>query len=256
MSGQDPCIYLEDLYKSYIPPLSMGRLLTFRWGRRPVEALKGITISFAPSKVHGLVGPNGAGKTTLLQLISGLLLPTKGKVLVHGLDTRRARRRVAQIVGYCISDPRSFFLRLSGRENLLFFAALYGLDKKSRLMRVEELLQAFELEEVSNRQVLSYSEGMKQRLAIARALIHRPKVLLLDEVSRGLDPRLRDKTFQMIQRDLVEGLGTTVLMASHNISEIEALAHKVYVLEKGQIVASGRYEEVKEEIERVFGRPQ
>lgn len=245
-------IRLIGLIKEYVPPLSFKDLLTFHWERQRMTALDGIDLDLAAGRVHAFVGPNGAGKTTLLKLVTGLLQPTDGRVEVLGLDTLRDPLKVRSQVGYCITDPRSFFLRLSGRENLRFFGILQGQRPEVRDRRTEQLLSVLELEPVADRQVLTYSEGMKQRLAIARALLHEPDILLLDEIGRGLDPRLREKIYHMFRKELVEDRGATLVIASHNMDEVKSLAHRVYVMSEGRVVAAGTHDEVATAIDAVF----
>ncbi len=252
MSDPSIAVRFRDLHKDYVPPLTMRRLVTFRWRRDRVPAVCGVEEDLEAGRVHAFVGPNGAGKTTLLQLVCALLWPTRGVVEVLGADTRRDPGGVRARVGYCITEPRSFFSRLSGRENLRFFAALHRLAGRRGAERVGRLLRDLELEPVADRTVLSYSEGMKQRLAIARALLHEPRVLLLDEVGRGLDPRLRKKVFQHVREDLVRAQGVTVLMASHNLDEVAALADRVFVMDRGHVVASKNFEAVRGAISKVF----
>lgn len=245
-------VRLDGLRKEYVPPLPFKALLTFRWQRNPVMAIDHLDLDLPRGRVHAFVGPNGAGKTTLLKLVTGLLQPTRGRVEVLGHDTLKQPTLVRRSVGYCITDSRSFFLRLSGRENLRFFAILQGLAHARREQRIVELLDSMELGDVADRQVLTYSEGMKQRLAIARALLHGPEVLLLDEIGRGLDPRLREKVYRMFREDLVDGRGATLLMASHNMDEVATLADRVYVMTGGRLRAEGTHHEVKDVIEEVF----
>ncbi len=252
MTGPSVAVRFRNLHKDYVPPLTMRRLVTLRWRRDRVPAVCGVEGDLEAGRVHAFVGPNGAGKTTLLQLVCALLWPTRGSVEVLGVDTRRDPGAVRALVGYCITEPRSFFLRLSGRENLRFFAALHRRTGRRGAERVGRLLRDLELDPVADRTVLSYSEGMKQRLAIARALLHEPRILLLDEVGRGLDPRLREKVFRHVREDLVRGHGVTVLMASHNLDEVAALADRVFVMDRGRVAACGDYEEVRGAIEKVF----
>lgn len=251
MDHLGPAIDIADLRKEYVPSLSFGRLLTFRWTREPIVAIERLDLAVETGRVTAIVGPNGAGKTTLLKLVGGLLLPTAGTLRVLGADSARNPERVRAAVGYCMTEGRSFFLRLSGRENLRFFAALHSLSGRARDERVAGLMDAMELTEVADRQVLSYSDGMKQRLALARALLGAPRVLLLDEISRGLDPRLRDKVHRHV-RDLAAVDGVTLLMASHNLDEVKALAHRVLVMDRGRILADGTYDSVAPAVAEVF----
>jgi len=243
---------MTGLGKDYVPPLTFKNLFTLDWRRRPMTAVENVNLNLFQGGVHAFVGPNGAGKTTLLKLVTGLLQPTRGTVEVLSMDTMRDPVRVRSFVGYCITDSRSFFLRLSGRENLRFFGALQGFEKRERDHRVARLLSDMELDDVADRQVMTYSEGMKQRLAIARALLHEPRVLLLDEIGRGLDPRLREKIYRMFREEQVEGRGATLLMASHNLEEVATLADQVYVMSRGRILASGTLADVQPAIREVF----
>jgi len=248
-------VSMRGITKEYVPPMKLGAILSLRWERERIQALDGIDLDLEQGKVHAFVGPNGAGKTTLLKLVTGLLQPSTGSVVVMGYDTVRQPVEVRARVGYCITDRRSFFLRLSGRENMRFFGTLQGLQGDALNERTGTLLFDMELEDVADRQVMTYSEGMKQRLAIARAFLHEPDVLLLDEIGRGLDPRLRDKVYGMFKHDMVEGRNATLLMASHNMDEVSTLADSVYVMNKGRIVASGTHENVQPAIKDVF-RPE
>lgn len=250
--SKDYAIIADNLVKEFQRPLSFGALFRFRFKRDKTIAISHINERFESGWIHALVGPNGAGKTTFLKVVAGLYLPTKGKMIVLGHDTLKDPLYVRSLVGYCLTDNRSFFLRLSGYENLLFFSALYGLFGKNAKERIYELFSILELDSMMFKPVHSYSEGMKQRLALARALLHKPKILLLDEIGRGLDPRLREKTYRIIREDLVEKQGVTVLIASHNIDEVKAISQRVYIMDKGRFLASGCFSEVEDKIWQVF----
>jgi ABC-2 type transport system ATP-binding protein len=246
-------ISIRGLRKEYVPALGLREILTFRWRSERVVALDGLDLDLAAGRVHALVGPNGAGKTTLLKLVAALIEPTTGSVAVGGLDTRTDGPRVRARIGYAVTEGRSFFLRLSGRENLRFFASLHGLSGRERSARIDAVLDRLELSPVADRKVLSYSEGMRQRLGLARALVHEPAVVLLDEIGRGLDPRLRADVHRMIREDLAGARGVTVVMATHDLREVESLADRVHVLANGRLVASGAWSEVVPDVDRVFG---
>lgn len=248
----DTAVELSNLHKDFLPSLTMKALLTFRWHRERIKALAGVTLSLQSSKIHALVGPNGAGKTTLLKVVAGLLLPTNGRACVLGYDTVSDPVKVRSLVGYCITDSRSFWLRLTGRENLRFFATLYGLHGNSRDERISEVLEELELTHAADNRVLTYSEGMKQRLGLARALVHRPRILLLDEVGRGLDPRLRAKVYTIVRDKLVAKDGVTVVMASHAMEEVASLADHVCVMDRGSVIATGTWNDVQTAVEGVF----
>jgi len=240
-------IVVKEVSKFYVKPVSLRDLFTFFRHRQKIWAVRGVSFQVAPKEIVGIVGPNGAGKTTLLKVISGLLLANSGEVLVCGIPAQRAKH----LVGYCISEARSFFLRLSGIENLRFFSALYGLSFKEAHQRIAWLIETLALDGVAKRQVMSYSEGMKQRLAIARALLHNPRVLLLDEISRGLDPAMRIRLYDLI-RGLAKKEGVAVLIASHNLEEIRDLTDRVYLMKDGVFAGAGTYKELEPLITQTF----
>ncbi|HOU52303.1 MAG TPA: ABC transporter ATP-binding protein [Myxococcota bacterium] len=248
----EAAVEARGLCKDYLPPLTWGAMIRGRFRRTPVRAIEDLDLTIAAGSLVALMGPNGAGKTTLLKLLAGLLLPTAGVLRVLGRDPERSPREVRQQVGYCITEGRSFFLRLSGRENLRFFGTLAGLHGPVRDRRIADLLEELELADVADRQVLSYSDGMRQRLALARSLLHRPRLLLLDEVSRGLDPRLRSRVHRLVREDLARSQRVTVLWASHQVEEVEALSDRVLAMDRGRLVADGTFREVQPVLDSLF----
>ena len=163
----------------------------FPWQSRSedgVTALDRVSLQIPPGEIFGIMGPNGAGKTTLIKVLSTLILPTSGQAFIHGYNLLTQPERVKSLVGLVSGDDRSFYWRLSCRENLLFFAALYNLPPSQARSRIEELSCLLDLEDFLDRRYAQCSSGMKQRLALARSLIHRPRVLLMDEPTKSLDP--------------------------------------------------------------------
>jgi ABC-2 type transport system ATP-binding protein len=152
-----------------------------------VRALRGVDLEVREGEIFGLLGPNGAGKTTLLKILSCLVLPDRGSAKVAGHDVED-ERRVKPEIGLVNTDERSFYWRLNARENLSFFAVLYGVPRNRRAARIDELLARVDLLDAADRPFSGYSSGMKQRMAIARALLHDPPILLMDEPTRSLDP--------------------------------------------------------------------
>lgn len=193
----------------------------------------------APAEVFGLVGPNGAGKTTLLKILSTLLLPDEGTARIDGLDVVREGRKVRHHLGVMLDSERSFYARLNGRQNLEFFAALYELGRNQARRRIEELLKLVGLAEVSERQFMKYSMGMQRRLALARALLPDPAVLLLDEPTRSLDPQTAAALGRLFRDQFAHGQGKTILLASHSLAEVEAICDRLAILRGGEIVALG-----------------
>jgi len=204
--------------------------------RGETVALNDISFAAARAEVLVLLGPNGSGKTTALKLISTMLLPDTGAVRVSGFDARRDAGEVRRQVGIAVAAERSFFPRLSARENLDFFAALDEVSRRERPQRIDEVLHGAGLEEQADTLVMKFSSGMYQRLGIARALMKRPSVLLLDEPSRSLDAANTAHFWSAI-RGLAEQQ-TTVLLATHNFEEAAAVAHRLLLLHRGELLAS------------------
>jgi ABC-2 type transport system ATP-binding protein len=207
-------------------------------------ALQAVSLEVSAGSIVGLLGPNGAGKTTLLKILAGLILPTAGTARVGGWDTRADERKVKGALGLMTSDERSFYWRLTGRQNLRFFGSLHGLHGRTLEERIRYLLHRLELEEPADKPFGDYSSGMKQRLAMARALLHDPPVLLLDEPTRSLDPISAKHLRRFIADELHGREGKALLLATHNLPEAEQLCERVAVLSGGRILAAGRAEEL------------
>ena len=201
-------------------------------------AVSDVSFHVPKGEVFVILGPNGSGKTTTLKLVSTVLLPDSGRVLVEGFDTRLHPECVRARIGFAVASERSFFPRLTARENLDFFAALDDVPRRLRRMQVDCMLERVELTEVADTLVMKFSSGMYQRLAIARALIKKPSVILLDEPTRSLDPGSATNFWQLV-RDLA-GAGAAVLLSSHRFSEAAEVADSVAVLQQGKLVAMRR----------------
>ncbi|MGB9234939.1 MAG: ABC transporter ATP-binding protein [Terriglobales bacterium] len=197
-------------------------------------ALSDVSFSAAATEVIALLGPNGSGKTTALKLISTMLLPDAGSVRVGGFDSQRESGKVRRQVGIAVATERSFFPRLSARENLDFFAALDEVPRRERDRRIEEVLCDTGLDEQADTLVMKFSSGMYQRLGLARALIKRPSVLLLDEPTRSLDAAATSRLWATIRA--LAGQSTTVFLATHNFAEAAALADRLLFLNRGAVV--------------------
>ena len=209
--------------------------LVRRYGGR--EALRGVSVTAEPGELLGLLGPNGAGKTTLLTLLAGLSSPDGGCVRLDGeLLTPRAQRLRAR-VGLATQDL-AIYPELSAAENLHFFGRLYGLRGADLNARVDELLAAVELSGRATDRAGEFSGGMKRRLNLAAAIVHRPTILLLDEPTTGVDPQSRNHLFEQVRRLNREGL--TVIYTSHYMEEVQALCPRVAILDHGRIIASDR----------------
>jgi ABC-2 type transport system ATP-binding protein len=210
-----------------------GFFLTWR-KRVETHALRGISLDVFPGEVMALLGPNGSGKSTTLKLVSTLLLPDRGRVIVQGADTRADSHTVQRQVGFALAAERSFFPRLTVRENLDFFAALEDVARCERPARIHSALCDIGLRDAANKQVLTLSSGMYQRLGIARALVKKPSVLLLDEPTRSLDASAASQLWKRLR--FISGSGVTVLLATHNFAEAVAVADRIAVLRDGELL--------------------
>jgi ABC-2 type transport system ATP-binding protein len=199
-------------------------------------ALKDVSFSAARAEVLALLGPNGSGKTTALKLISTMLLPDAGSVRVGGFDARHNAGEVRRQVGIAVATERSFFPRLSARENLELFAALDEVPRSGRAQRIQQVLCDTGLEEQADTLVMKFSSGMYQRLGIARALVKRPGVLLLDEPTRSLDAANTAHFWSTIRA--LARQETTVLLATHNFAEAAAVADRLLLLHRGELLAN------------------
>jgi ABC-2 type transport system ATP-binding protein len=195
-----------------------------------VAALAGVDLAVRPGEVFGLLGHNGAGKTTTIRVLTGRTRPTLGSATVHGIDVVTRREEVRRLVNLVFED-QNLYDRLTGRENLRVFCRLYG----APLDRADALLEAVDLTDAARRKVKTYSTGMRQRLLIARSLVNRPRVLFLDEPTRGLDP-VSSRTLHALVRDLAAE-GTTIFLTTHDMVEADALCDRVAFLSEGRVVA-------------------
>ncbi len=200
----------------------------------PVAALRGVSLRVRTGEVVALLGPNGAGKTTLLRILATAVLPERGEALVAGHDVTREPLAVRQKVGVALGDERSWYWRLTGRRNLKFFAALYGIRGREADARIAEVLRRVGLDEVSDRRFDGYSSGMRARLSLARSLINHPRVLLLDEPTRNLDP-IASSEFREVLAKLARKRGVSVLFATHDLHEAAELADRVLGLSAGLV---------------------
>jgi ABC-2 type transport system ATP-binding protein len=216
--------------------------------RRPleVEAVRGISFDVAEGELFGLLGPNGAGKTTTIKMLITLLLPTSGEARVLGFDVVRDAREVRKRIGYVFGGDRGLYERLSGLDNLSYFAELYGVSGKAQQHRIDEVLELVGLRGRERERVEGYSRGMRQRLHIARGILHDPQVVFLDEPTIGVDPVGAREL-----RSMIAGLvttGKTVLLTTHYMFEADSLCDRVAVIARGRIVAAGTPSELKDRV--------
>jgi ABC-2 type transport system ATP-binding protein len=250
-----PVIEVSGLRRSY-----RTRTGVLRRNSRQVEAVRGIDFEVERGELFGLLGPNGAGKTTTIKMLITLLLPTAGSARILGRDVVAESREVRRRVGYVFGGDRGLYERLSGLDNLRYFCELYGVPPREQRQRIGELLELVGLTGRERERVEGYSRGMRQRLHIARGLLHRPEVLFLDEPSIGLDP-VGARELRSTVAALVEG-GTTVLLTTHYMFEADELCDRIAVIADGRIVAEGSPDELKSRVGQggvleveVFGVP-
>jgi len=215
----------------------------FRRRTLEVEAVRGVSFEVAEGELFGLLGPNGAGKTTTIKMLITLLIPTSGTARVLGLDVVKDAREVRKRIGYVFGGERGLYERLSGLDNLRYFAELYAVPPREQRRRIGELLELVGLTGREKERVEGYSRGMRQRLHIARGLLHDPPVVFLDEPTIGVDPvgarELRHTISSLTQA------GKTVLLTTHYMFEADELCNRIAVINKGEIVAEGTPRDLK-----------
>lgn len=226
-------ISIENLSKTYPPNFPRLKRFFRLSVKDEVRALQNVSLEIADGEIFGLIGENGAGKTTLTKIIATLVQPTSGKVSVKGFDSINDEVKVRSLIGLATAEERSFYWRLSCERNMLFFARLYALDDKTAKKRIGEIFERLNLNELSSRRFSELSTGNKQKLAVARALLPKPPILLLDEPTRSLDPLAAAE-----MRTLIASLeNVSVLLTSHNLAEIEELCDRVAIIYNGEIRA-------------------
>jgi len=204
--------------------------------REPVTALDGVSLSIPAGEVHGLLGPNGAGKTTLVKILSTVLLPTSGRALVCGHDVVAATKSVRPLIGIVFGGERGLYTRLSARQNLEYWGALYRLSGVQIKERSAALLERVGLTDRADQRVEEFSRGMKQRLHLARGLMGDARVLFLDEPTTGMDP-LAAREFRTLIGEL-KGEGRTILLTTHDMVEAETVCDRVSLIDRGRILAT------------------
>jgi ABC-2 type transport system ATP-binding protein len=222
-----------------------GLCRRFRTRRGVVEAVAGIDLSVEGGEIVGFLGPNGAGKTTTLRMLTTLLEPSGGEATVAGCDLLREPRRVRERIGY-VAQGGSTDPTVTGRRELVLQARLYGMDRATATARTAEVLASLDLGACADRRTGTYSGGQRRRLDLALGLVHRPRLLFLDEPTTGLDPQSRAHLWEEIRR--LRERGTTVFITTHYLDEADALCDRLAIIDHGRIVAEGTAPELKREI--------
>ena len=230
-------IQVESLSKSF-PPARSGWRAFFQPFEKPTAvALASVSFEVHEGESLAVLGANGAGKSTLLRILATLLVPTGGHASVAGHDTVRKPRDVRRRLGYHAGTDHGFYARLTARENLLFFGELNALSRSAAARRVSQLAEQFQLTDALDRQVRTLSSGTVQRLSLARALLHQPEVLLLDEPTRSLDAFAAAEFRRFLKSEILRDGQTSLLFVSHTLPEVELLADRVAVLHAGRLLA-------------------
>jgi len=222
---------------------------------RGIKAVDGLNLQIPQGTIFGFIGPNGAGKTTTIKMMAGVLRPTSGRIYINGLDIAKEPSKTKRILGF-IPDRPFLYEKLSGVEFLRFKAGLYGMKGNRIGEKILDLLDLFELTEWADELIESYSHGMKQRLIMAAAIIHDPKIIIVDEPMVGLDPKgakLVKEIFKELARE-----GATVFMSTHTLALAQEICQQIAIVDKGRIVASGTSEDLEKQagvegdLERIF----
>jgi ABC-2 type transport system ATP-binding protein len=238
-------VRVENLSKTYEVRQRKG---IFKSERSTVEALKGVSLEVCAGEIFGLLGPNGAGKTTLIKILTTLLLPSAGEAWVNGYHVRRQENAVRASVGCMLMGERGLYWKLTGRENLEYFGALYHLPPARRRQRAREIIALLDLAEIADRTVETYSSGQKMNLAFGKALINDAPLLVLDEPTNTLDVPSASE-LRAIVRDL-NARGKTIIYTTHIMAEAESLCDRVAIIDRGELLALGPIEELKASLDR------
>jgi ABC-2 type transport system ATP-binding protein len=236
-------IIISNLTKRFPRTSGYRDLLPFRkkqWN----TAVANVSLDINEGEFFGLLGPNGAGKTTLIKLLCSLVLPTSGTAQVFGHDILKEEQTVKKLVGLVSSEERSFYWRLTGRENLQFYASLYHIPHQKARGRIDELLDLVGLSDKADIRFQNYSTGMRQKMAIARGLLSEPKILFVDEPTRSLDP-ISAGAVRSFLKEKVAGQKKTVILATHNLNEAEQLCDRLVIMNHGRISALGSVKELR-----------
>ncbi len=239
-------LHITSLSKTYYSSTAGWAQLLDRRRGKAVHALRSVDLTIEKSCIFGLVGRNGQGKTTLIKCIAGLIAPTSGAIQVFGHDTQTDGIAARRCIGLVASDERSFYGRLTSEQNLAFFARLFGLGGTNARSRLNELVDLFEFRSMLDRRFQELSSGNKQRLALIRALLPNPPLLLLDEPTRSLDPLAAEDLRRLLKEWVGGAPGRTIFITSHNLQEVDNLCDRVGILSAGELKLVATMEELKE----------
>jgi ABC-2 type transport system ATP-binding protein len=238
-------VKVENIAKVYQTKQRKG---LFKSERREVEALKGVSLEVMPGEIFGLLGPNGAGKTTLIKILTTLLLPTSGNAWINGYHIERQGNDVRATVGCMLMGERGLYWKLTARENLMYFGALYHLTPAARVKRTNEIIELLNMGDIADRSVETYSSGQKMKLAFGKSLINDAPLLVLDEPTNTLDVPSASELRATVRQ--LNGQGKTIIYTTHIMAEAETLCQRVAIIDHGQMLAIGTVSELKASLGR------
>lgn len=242
-------IETHDLSKHFIPSTNLLDFIPRVFKKGPViKAVDRVNIKIKKGEIFGLLGPNGAGKTTLIKMLCTLIFPTHGKAYVNGFEIVKNGHKVRRSLGLVTGEERSFYWRLSGRQNLKFFGALHNMEPEEINRKIDYLVELLDMQEYMDNRFNEYSTGMKQHLAIARSLLSDAKILFMDEPTKSLDYPSANKLRKFIKERIVGQDKRTVFFTTHILKEAVDFADRIALMDKGQIKALGTVPELKTKI--------
>lgn len=243
-----PAIEAHSLTKHFRQLHTYRDLILYPWRKPAYLAVDQISFQIERGELFGLLGQNGAGKTTLIKMLCTALLPSSGRAAVAGYDVVRQARQVRERIGLVNGEERSFYWRLTGRQNLEFFAALCHVPAAAARERIRSLIEQVGLAEHADRPFRTYSSGMRQKLGIARGLLNNPQVLFMDEPTRSLDPISAQSMRSFVAEYVIGQLGCTVILATHSMAEAEQLCDRLAFIRSGQVVAQGTIGQLRQQL--------
>ncbi|HOW35251.1 MAG TPA: ABC transporter ATP-binding protein [Candidatus Omnitrophota bacterium] len=239
-------IQISHLNKNFYskPPWCLSAIFSLPL-KKIITACDGINLTIRQGKLLGLVGPNGSGKTTLIRILATIILPDSGSASINGFDVVKKGLEARRHIGLVTGENKNFYIRLTGRQNLEFYAALYNLSKAQMKEKIKYLANVFELSEYLDNMFQENSQGVRQRFALARGLLNDAPVLLLDEPTKNLDPQMAQRVRTFIREELVKKRNKTVLMASHFLEEVSDISDEIAILDRGRLKAQGTLESLR-----------
>ncbi len=243
-----PAIELCDIYKTF--KLRSWRTFLLQKPARRVEVLRGASFTVNHGEIVSLLGLNGAGKTTFIKILASLIIPDRGKARINGFDTSLEDQKTRPLIGLVNTNPRSFYWRLTGRQNLTFFASLYNLSSDERTRRVNHLLDWLGLGDKADIAFMKYSSGQQQLLGICRAMLGDPEIMLMDEPTNSLDPLASARLRNFVKHELASRRNKAILWCTHLLQEAEQVSDRIAILHKGKIITQDTLQTIKKRIEK------